>query len=87
MLRWGVHNCSFALGDVWKGRSYATWKEKPVTNDIDKLKTRANETEYWKKYIMTIITLLIIILTEAWPMSMKKQKRSTLRLRTILKGF
>ena len=27
-----------------------TRKQKPVTNDIDKLKTRANETEYWKKY-------------------------------------
>ena len=27
-----------------------TRKQKPVTNGIDKLKTRANETEYWKKY-------------------------------------
>ena len=27
-----------------------TQKQKPVTNDIHKLKTRANETEYWKKY-------------------------------------
>ena len=27
-----------------------TRKQKTVTNGIDKLKTRANETEYWKKY-------------------------------------
>ena len=38
------------LSWIHKKLSEGTRKQKPVTNDIDKLKTRANETEYWKKY-------------------------------------
>ena len=38
-------------GDLsWIHKNYLNLKQKPVANDIDKLKTRANETEYWKKY-------------------------------------
>ena len=36
--------------DTPKKLPEGTQKQKPVTNDIHKLKTRANETEYWKKY-------------------------------------
>ena len=36
--------------DTQKKLPEGTWKQKPVTNGRDTLKTRANETEYWKKY-------------------------------------